>query len=346
MIDSTSLPIHERVGTVLLSLILALYLLLLSGTRAHAAIDLFYPPPNSWTSRADHLVFKMNNLDYSGVKVTINGVESDILPVDTPEYRRAFQDFVILQPLWDQGKNSIVIEAYAAGKPADKLQADIFFSAERNGAGIPAEYTPAIMHKPENEVQCVACHTMKPTLAQVNTTTGKSNPCYSCHKKIIDVAFVHGPAGTFSCAYCHALQSSPKYATPKREVALCGECHVETMKKIKAWKLRHGPVDAGMCEICHDSHGSATFGHLKMPVNTLCLSCHEKISQEPHVNPSAFAGSAAGHPLSGKPDIGPKGNGREISCVSCHEPHGGDYRYYFQNNKEGRMTLCQYCHKK
>jgi predicted CXXCH cytochrome family protein len=107
--------------------------------------------------------------------------------------------------------------------------------------------------------------------------------------------------------------------------------------------MRHGPIDAGMCELCHDPHGSGTIAQLKMPINKLCLSCHEQIGAEAHVNRSSYG---EGHPLSGKPDISSKGKGRELSCVSCHEPHGGEFRYYFQAGKENRMDLCQYCHKK
>jgi predicted CXXCH cytochrome family protein len=334
----------QRLGHPLTSvaLLLALSLVWLV-VPADAAITLLYPPSKTTISRSDHLIFRLNSLEYTGVKITINGVDSDVLPLGSPEYRRAFQDFVILQPLWDKGKNNITIEAFKGTQKEAVLSSAIFYAPKGEGVAVPAEYAVGSLHTSDIERQCVSCHNMAPTLAQVNTSVGKANPCYTCHKKILNAEFVHGPTGTFSCAYCHALQGEPKYATPKRDVALCGECHVERVAQFKAMKMRHGPVDAGMCELCHDPHGSGTIAQLKMPINKLCISCHEQVGTGIHVNRSTYG---EGHPLSGKPDISPKGKGRELSCVSCHDPHGGNFRYYFQNNLEGRMDLCQYCHKK
>ena len=316
---------------------------LIQASWASAAISLLYPPPKSAITRSDHLVIKLNNLEYTGIKVTINGVDSDVLPVGSADYRRAFQDFVILQPLWDKGKNTIIIEAFKGTAKEDTLTAEVFYAPKGEAVVVPDAFAPTLLHDQETEKFCVPCHNMAPTLTQVNTSVGKANPCYTCHKKLMSVEYVHGPAGTFSCAYCHSLQGNPKYATPKRDVALCGECHVEKVKQFKAMKMRHGPVDAGMCELCHDPHGSATIAQLKMPINKLCLSCHEQVGAGVHVNRSTYG---EGHPLSGKPDISPKGQGRELSCVSCHDPHGGNFRYYFQGGREGRMDICQYCHKK
>lgn len=325
-----------------LLLLAALYILSVPSPSS-AAVSLIYPPSKSALTRADHLVMKLNSLDSTGIKVTINGVDSDVLPVSSPEYRRAFQDFVILQPLWDKGKNTITIDLYKGTAKEDSLTAEVFYAPKGEGVSVPAEFSSSILHVAETERLCAPCHNMAPTLTSVNTSVGKANPCYTCHKKMMNTDYVHGPAGTFSCAYCHALQGEPKYATPKRDAALCGECHVEKVKQFKEMKMRHGPIDAGMCELCHDPHGSATIAQLKMPINKLCLSCHEQIGVGVHVNRSTYG---AGHPLSGKRDISPKGQGRELSCVSCHDPHGGNFRYYFQGGMEGRMELCQYCHKK
>lgn len=333
---------QPALGTMSL-IILLLLAAILGPLPASAAVSLIYPAPKSSITRSDHLIFKLNSPDSTGIKVTINGVDSEVLPVSSPDYRRAFQDFVILQPIWDKGKNVITIDVFQGSNKADTLTTEVFYSPKGEGLSVPIEFNSTQLHKAETEQFCTPCHNMNPTLTQVNTSVGKANPCYTCHKKIIATDYVHGPAGTFSCAYCHALTSVPRYATPKRDAVLCGECHVETVKTFKSFKMRHGPVDAGMCELCHDPHGSGTIAQLKMPINKLCLSCHEQIGEGIHVNRSTYG---AGHPLSGKPDISPKGKGRELSCVSCHDPHGGNYRYYFQGGMEGRMDLCQYCHKK
>ncbi len=158
----------------------------------------------------------------------------------------------------------------------------------------------------------------------------------------MNVKFVHGPAGTFSCSYCHSLTAKPKYAVTRRDAALCNECHADKAEGFKKRKYLHGPIDGGLCEVCHDSHGSPYPAQLRMPINELCLSCHAKIANEPH---AVRTPKGEGHPLSGRPDISPKGKGRDISCVSCHEPHASDARHYFQSNEDDKMKLCQMCHK-
>jgi predicted CXXCH cytochrome family protein len=98
-----------------------------------------------------------------------------------------------------------------------------------------------------------------------------------------------------------------------------------------------------MCQDCHDPHGSQNESHLVKPVNELCLSCHAHIRKQKHV---VRTSSGEGHPLSGKSDPSKKASGRQMSCVSCHAPHGGAVRYFFVSNADDRMNLCQMCHNK
>jgi predicted CXXCH cytochrome family protein len=318
-------------------------LAILWGGFAEAAVSLVYPQAKGVVNRSYHLVIKLGSPEITGVKITVNGLASDMLSVGTPEYRKFFQDFLILQPVWDKGRNDIVIEAFTGDTKVETLTADIFYSPKDDPVDVPADYRPSILHAAETEKLCAPCHFMRPTAAQVNNSLEKDNPCYGCHKRMANQKYVHGPAGTFSCAYCHATQGQPRYATPRRDAALCNECHADKAAELKKRKYLHGPVAAGMCEICHDSHGSDNPAQLRQPINQLCLSCHEQVSKEPHIT-QVSAGQS--HPLGDKPDPSDRGRGRTMSCVSCHNPHGGDVRYYFQNNAEDRMQLCQMCHRK
>jgi len=308
-----------------------------------AAISLIYPPPQTRVNDAEHLVVKLNNPEITGVRITLNGLASDLLNVGTPEYRKSFQDILIVKPVWDPGKNKLTIDGYAGDKQLETVSAEIYYIPKGSTQPAPPEVPAAVLHTPEQEKHCKRCHVMNPTPAQMNESLEKGNPCYTCHKNMLNDTYVHGPTGTFSCAFCHSLQGKPKYATPKRDAALCNECHVDKGTALKKWQFRHGPVDAGMCEICHDPHGSPYPGQLRQPVNKLCLSCHESVATGIHVNRTV---SGEGHPLGGKKDPNPAAKGRELSCVSCHNPHGGDVRYFFINNAEDRLQLCQMCHKK
>ncbi len=308
-----------------------------------AAVEFIYPGSNSAVTTSGHLIFRLNQPDVSSVRITHNGLAGDPVDVGSPEYRKLFQDFFIAQSLWDSGANSVVVDLFKGGQKVETSSMSVFYAPEGSSKKVPPEYSLITLHRPEKERSCQSCHNMNPTPAQMNSSVEKDNPCYVCHKKMLSVKYVHGPAGTYSCGYCHSSKGNPKHAVPKRGAALCYECHADMASQIKKKKFVHGPVEAGMCEACHDPHGSQHEAQLLKPVNDLCLSCHGHISGQVHV-----VRTAAGltHPLSGKIDPLKKGVGREMSCISCHYPHGGGVRYFFVNNAEDRLALCQMCHNK
>lgn len=318
-------------------------LLFLLPSLVAAEVKLIYPEPSSSVSQSRHLVLKLGSNAISSVVVTVNGVASDPLPVGTTEYKRAFRDFLILQPVWDKGSNKILVETFNGDKKLESFSADIFYAPKGENVDIPKEYAGALMHRPEAESLCAPCHNMRPTAKQFVDVADKDNPCYSCHKRMANQKYVHTPVGMYSCVQCHPLQGSPKYAPHKRETALCFSCHTEKQKELKTYPLLHGPIAGGMCEICHDPHSSENPEQLVQPVNRLCLSCHEQVAKGIHV---IAVGDGSGHPIADKTDPSERGKGRELSCISCHNPHGGKMRYYFVTGNDNKMELCQMCHKK
>jgi predicted CXXCH cytochrome family protein len=314
----------------------------LAPAPVHAGISFIYPVQNGLVTRSDYLVLKTNNPEITAIKIAINGGEGELLKIGTPEYRKAFRDFLILQAFWDEGKNSVQVEGYAGEKKLETAALDFYYRAKGTSTA-GAGFASHPFHDADNERLCSPCHNMNPAAIQAEEALGKGNPCYVCHYKMINAPFVHGPAGTFSCSYCHSGRENPKYAAPRREQQLCAECHVDMVADIEKKKFKHGPVEAGMCEICHDLHSSANIFQLRAPINELCLSCHEKVGKDIHVTRLA---DGVGHPLSDRPDISQPGTGRLLSCVSCHDPHAANFRYYFRKNIETSMELCQMCHIK
>jgi predicted CXXCH cytochrome family protein len=308
-----------------------------------AAVQLLYPEPSTYVTQSRHLILKLGNADVENVVVTVNGVDSEPLPVGATEYKRVFRDYLILQPLWDKGRNQLTVDLFAGVKKIETYKAEIFYAPPGDEPEVPKEFSRASLHRPEIETHCTPCHNMKPTAQQVIDVPDKDNACYSCHRRMANQKFSHGPVSTYSCVYCHQLQGAPKYSVAKRESKLCYECHQEKQKELKSFKVLHGPVIADMCEYCHDPHGSENPGQLRQPVGKLCLSCHEKVTIGVH---AIALGDGSGHPLSGKTDPSEKGRGRELSCISCHDPHGSNGRYYFVTGNDNKMELCQYCHKK
>ena len=325
------------------NLILAFSLVAACSTSSTAAISFIYPGDKTFVTKSNYLVVKLNSTEATGVRININNIEGDLFDVGGPEYRRAFRDFVIVQPVWDPGRNVVTVISYKDGKQLETASATIYYLSGRAASVVPPEYREFVMHTVEQEKICAACHNMNPTATQAGSPDERENPCYGCHKKILDARYVHGPAGTASCVYCHNLEGLPRYAAKKREQELCIDCHGDKVEEFRKKKYLHGPIAAGMCEICHDPHGSSNRGHLRQPVNQLCLSCHGQIEKQPHV---ARTTVGKGHPLSGKPDPSKSGSGRQLSCISCHQAHGGDVRYFFLNDAPSRMELCQICHNK
>lgn len=320
----------------------ALLILLSGALPAFAAVTFVYPAPRSFVSRSEHLVVKFNDPDVTAARITVNGQASDLLQVGTPEYRKAFRDLLIVRPQWDAGRNEIVVDLFKGKDPASSARMEIFYLAGKDAVP-PAEYQAQRLHVPQTEKLCSDCHTMNPNTDQATSLQAAENSCYGCHKGMLDVKFVHGPTGTYSCGYCHAVAATPKFDTPKRDIVLCNECHAEKATEFRKRKFLHGPIAAGMCEVCHDPHGSNYQSQLKQPINELCLSCHEDVRKAPHVVRTTSGG---GHPVGDRPDPSPNGKGRTMSCISCHDPHSGDVRYFFVNNAEDRMLLCQMCHNK
>lgn len=342
-IESIRLQIHKENYMVRLILIVMVLALHAAGVYSEAAVDFIYPGQNSSITSSAHLIFKFNQADVTSVRITHNGLAGEPVDVGSPEYRKLFQDFLIAQALWDPGRNEIVVDLFKGGQKMESASAVVFYAPVGGTLQPPPEFSPIKMHIPTKEAQCQSCHNMNPTPVQMNSSLEKQNPCYGCHKKMLAIKYVHGPVGTYSCGYCHASKGTPKHAVPKNGSGLCYECHADMPAQIKKMTFVHGPVEAGMCEACHDSHGSQYEAQLRLPINELCLSCHGHIKNQIHVVRTTSGG---GHVVSGALDPAKKGSGKEMSCISCHSPHGGMVRYFFVNKAEDRMLLCQMCHNK
>ncbi|AEI15632.1 cytochrome C family protein [Flexistipes sinusarabici DSM 4947] len=181
-------------------------------------------------------------------------------------------------------------------------------------------------HMNEDKTICKSCHTFE---------TNKG--CRSCHKEKGNDKFIHGPAAAWKCLQCHDKNN---YLVPFKPVSSkCIQCHQEFSEKMYNANYAHGPAISGYCTICHDPHGADNRYLLKAAVNKLCNNCHTAKKSGVHVLAN-FTGNA--HPTSG---VIIKSTGKEISCVSCHNPHYGKTPQMFQNGAEKFMTLCAECHE-
>ncbi len=110
------------------------------------------------------------------------------------------------------------------------------------------------------------------------------------------------------CSICHGPLG--KMETPPKD--MCMKCHTH-IKKGRAFI--HGPA-ALDCAVCHDVHDSTTKSLLKKSEEPLCFDCH--YSGDPE---RAFEIEA--HQLV---------RDDEQSCLSCHDPHGGNDRFFLKKD--------------
>jgi len=89
-----------------------------------------------------------------------------------------------------------------------------------------------------------------------------------------------------------------------------------------AWS--HAPFESGDCSICHVNKDPKNPGKLTMPVEELCLGCHDQI-----------ADLVKGHSAKHKP--------AQENCVYCHNAHNAPEKKLL---KQKPPALCYGCHDK
>lgn len=321
-----------------LMMLTSLFFWLLLHVSSASALELIYPEDGTWVASSNLMIVRA--ADVAGLSIELNGTPSDIF--DMEAYRAAAGDFIKMQPDFTPGKNSVVLRGYdKGGAQVVEVKSHVYYKAEPFGP-VPAAYRPNVMHTPQREALCVSCHNMSPTKAQLAESSADKNPCGSCHRRMLAKKRVHGPAGVFECVYCHDPGGKPvKYHDRDGGAHLCSECHQDKIDDFAQNAYVHGPVSVGLCTVCHDPHASDYTAQLVMPINDLCVSCHAKVDLSTHV----VRGIGRPHPLKGVPD--PRKKGKQLSCVSCHNPHGGATRVFFSADvKSSTMLLCQKCHQK
>lgn len=303
------------------------------------ALEILYPADGSYVVKSNYLVIKGGGdplLD--GMVIEIDGIKTDMIDLTPEDYRALYADKLVVEPIFDPGENKIVVEGYSNGQRVSTAKASVYYWADMYKAS-PTNFRREVFHLPEREAPCADCHNMQPTPEQMQIPFAANNPCASCHARMLSKAHVHGPAGVYECSYCHDPGSQPaKYQLRLDAGALCRECHPDQ----EDMPMLHGPVAVGQCVICHDPHASDQPGQMLAEVNELCLSCHANVAGKAHV--TSAAGTGKRHPLSGP--VNPARPDQRLHCSSCHDPHGGEYKFYFVNGEKVPMSICRACHQK
>ena len=199
------------------------------------------------------------------------------------------------------------------------------------------------LHSPSANVYCMSCHQEGQENTKISMLTGRVDRiCFECHvnkKKFKNQAHIHGPVGTGDCTVCHDPHGDKfKYQLwAENRSGICIGCHTDKKDLVKRREgfYSHGILQGGGCKACHDPHASGERFQLIKPINELCSNCHTRLLGVEKGHP------VGNHPLKGKPD--PKRKGRELSCSSCHNPHGSSFRYLLIGDMLGGH-VCSKCH--
>jgi predicted CXXCH cytochrome family protein len=181
--------------------------------------------------------------------------------------------------------------------------------------------------------------------------------CLQCHAEHARGEHVHA-AVIQGCTNCHSLESTgdlTRVALKKRDSGLCQQCHAP-----QRFERVHLPYALGMCTRCHDPHTSSNPMLLRRRVNELCLECHLANSDDApsHDLPTIDLSpdNTIGHPYERYPVSGYVDpiRGGEMSCISCHMPHGGNMLHYLKmgseipedalNRNSETKDMCHMCH--
>ena len=192
--------------------------------------------------------------------------------------------------------------------------------------------------------------------AEHPTRIEENSNCFECHANKVEGKYVH-TAIKQGCTVCHVIENKgdTTYVTVKQSPSVCFACHQQ-----EVFLYEHLPYSSGWCLRCHDPHASGSPNLVRGNVNDLCLACHLKYPESvasrdlPTIVLTVdriMGHPYAQHPVSGKPDAL---TGLELSCVSCHTPHGGAKRPLLKmgeqipedavNQTTETNDMCRKCH--
>jgi predicted CXXCH cytochrome family protein len=198
------------------------------------------------------------------------------------------------------------------------------------------------VHGPIGADICMACHEerRKDPVSRFEIVDREAKFCLRCHREPrqwIGSPYVHGPAAVGQCTICHSPHGSPfrfqLHAPPPR---LCPTCHEDFPSPDESPGVHlHGVPRGNGCVDCHDPHAAEFPYMLDRPAGQVCYQCHDEQIYADRKHP------VNRHPVKGVPD--PSRPGKEISCTSCHTPHGSPTRSLLR--AASYLELCDRCHR-
>ena len=185
------------------------------------------------------------------------------------------------------------------------------------------------VHGPVGAGVCISCHNPHGSFYRNQLARSDRELCMVCHQakqEEFSKKVIHPPVEE-GCTTCHDPHQSPVRFQLKEEKGepvstLCFECHDP---EIFSKRYQHGPVGAGDCIACHNTHASDNEKLLIAPKKDgqLCFQCHSD-------RKDSFNLKEVHAPV------------RE-DCSKCHDPHSSEHKMQLYKEEN---ELCRDCHAK
>ncbi len=159
-------------------------------------------------------------------------------------------------------------------------------------------------HGPVAGGYCTGCHNPhRSSNDHLQIRTGDEQ-CLHCHEsgRLYKDAY-HVESLDNQCISCHGPHGTNNHSILKPSA--CIQCHASEFRQ---YRVAHGPVVVGECSVCHHQHYKKTEKLLIRPGKEMCFYCHDckrLLESEIHLGLE------------------------DMHCIECHNPHGGDDRYMF-----------------
>jgi predicted CXXCH cytochrome family protein len=242
-----------------------------------------------------------------------------------------------------------------------------------------------VRHNPVEQGLCLYCHDPHASNHHVRLRLPIFETCTQCHpsKRIQDAtsATRHGALdpklNPLVCVACHDPHQSDHEKRLKQwpPMNVCLTCHDKVVQgwdrpllDMKGWldqfpdeALRHGPVREGMCNRCHEPHGTNEFRMLRgsfppefywpyKPGDTygLCFGCHDRRLIEVQKIDAPAAAARQGLIDWGKVEapaaFEPRPGERLVRAGTTGFRNGDENLHFKHTNKPDKGRTCRDCH--
>ena len=179
---------------------------------------------------------------------------------------------------------------------------------------------------------CTGCHDPHQSDLPALVLQPGGKLCLTCHDGVMDGKTIKTKGQTI---YGVAVGAMDLFGEVDETGLVAGIENIEDCTPEA--KYVHGPVSAGSCYFCHESHGSDNQAMLTLPGNGTCVACHAEIKK---ISDTAVSQHE------------PVANG---NCWDCHAPHVSNYKPYLKAfypeefyvpYENENFALCFNCHDK